>query len=121
MGILVRVRINVAATRQEQVSNPAARYQGKSNENSRLETSGPKVTSKLGIIGIKDLTRLVDRDELQYIGGGTFGDVYRGRWVNGKKEDGKNPDIVIKVLRSTGSVESSAFGKDLKVGNGIPF
>ena len=71
------------------------------------------------ITEIKDLTGLVDRDELRYIGGGTFGDVYRGKWVNGKNQREKNPDIVIKVLRSTGSIESSTFGKDLKVSKKI--
>jgi len=30
--------------------------------------------------GLNDLTGIVDRDEHQYIGGGTFGDVYKGIW-----------------------------------------
>ena len=64
---------------------------------------------------LKDLSGLVDRDELQWIGGGSFGDVYRGKWIDKPKVGEEKPDVVVKVLRSTGSIDTRTFGKDLKV------
>jgi hypothetical protein len=64
--------------------------------------------------GIKDLTGVVEKDEHYYIGGGSFGDVYRGIW----KEDAdtrNRPDIVVKVLRSIGSPDIKTLEKRLKV------
>jgi hypothetical protein len=56
----------------------------------------------------EDLTGILDRDEQQYIGGGAFGDVYKGTWkltwrTNKMKKRiaAKYPDVVVKVLRST--------------------
>lgn len=75
---------------------------------------------------MKDLTGLVTRDEGQYIGGGAFGDVYRGVWnvkANGAEgasdelaqdEEGR-PEVVVKVLRSTGSIDPKSLTKRLKV------
>jgi hypothetical protein len=63
---------------------------------------------------IRDLTSIVDQDEHRYIGGGMFGDVYRGIWKDGGKEE-RYPEIVVKVLRSTGSVDSKLLTKRFKV------
>jgi hypothetical protein len=64
---------------------------------------------------LKDLTGLVDRDERRHIGCGTFGDVYRGKWTDTAEESQSEMEIVVKVLRSTGSIDSRTFVKDLKV------
>jgi hypothetical protein len=64
---------------------------------------------------LKDLTGHVDRDELQFIGGGTFGDVYRGKWTDAAEKSQSEIEIVVKVLRSTGAADSKSFVKDLKV------
>jgi hypothetical protein len=65
---------------------------------------------------LKDLTGIVDRDECQFIGGGAFGDVYKGTWKD--SGDGlalKYPDVAIKVLRSTGSIDPKVITKRIKV------
>lgn len=61
---------------------------------------------------VKDFTGLVDRDERQYIGGGNFGDVYRGVWSSKAAEQGERPEVVVKVLRSMGNANRK---KRLKV------
>jgi hypothetical protein len=63
---------------------------------------------------IRDLTGIVNRDEHRYIGGGTFGDVYRGAWKNESVEE-RYPEIVVKVLRAAGSFDSKLMAKRLKV------
>jgi hypothetical protein len=59
---------------------------------------------------LKDLTSIVERDEHQYVGGGSFGDVYRGIWKVASIAE-QQPDVVVKVLRVTGSIDN----KTLKV------
>jgi len=83
-------------------------------QNQRQPSPVP-VSTQLSSLGeLKDLTGLIDRDELQYIGGGCFGDVYRGRWIDERAGESPQPDVVIKVLRSTGSIDTRTFKKDLK-------
>jgi hypothetical protein len=63
---------------------------------------------------LMDLTSIVVRDEHQYLGGGAFGDVYKGIW----KDDtlgSKHGNIVVKVLRSTGSIDTKILARRLKV------
>lgn len=64
---------------------------------------------------LRDLTGEVDRDEQQYIGGGTFGDVYRGVWMKESLGERKHSEVVVKVLRSTGHVDPKTLAKTLKV------
>jgi hypothetical protein len=63
---------------------------------------------------VRDLTGLIDRDECQWIGGGGFGDVYRGVWKN-RPLDVVHEDVVIKVIRSTGTIDLKTTDKRLKV------
>lgn len=63
---------------------------------------------------LKNLTGIVDRDEHQYLGGGAFGDVYKGVWKDDTFES-KHVNIVVKVLRSTGSIDPIVLGKRVKV------
>ena len=69
--------------------------------------------------GFKNLTGVVDRDEHHYIGGGTFGDVYKGIWLDDSVETAY-PEIAVKVLRSTGTIEPDALAKRLKVCSSCP-
>jgi hypothetical protein len=63
---------------------------------------------------VRDLTGLIDRDESQWIGGGSFGDVYRGVWKD-RPVDVAHEDVVIKVIRSMGTVAPRTLDKRLKV------
>jgi hypothetical protein len=63
---------------------------------------------------LRNLTAVVEKDECHYIGGGAFGDVYRGKWKD-SSYTGNRPDVVIKVLRSTGSSDIRTLKKALKV------
>jgi len=63
---------------------------------------------------LNDLTGIVDRDEHQYIGGGTFGDVYKGIWRS-KPAGREHPEVAVKVLRLMGSVKRNGAAKCLKV------
>src|ERR1700759_1145433 len=62
-----------------------------------------------------DLTGIVDRDEHQWIGGGAFGDVYRGIW-RAELEDVPRMEIVVKVLRCAGAIERDTMSRRMKVG-----
>jgi hypothetical protein len=72
---------------------------------------------------VKDLTGIVDRDEHQYIGGGAFGDVYKGVWkdveIAGSQKE-RYPDVVVKVLRSMGKVDAKALARRLRVSQSLP-
>ena len=63
---------------------------------------------------LTDLTGIVERDEVQYIGGGNFGDVYKGIWKH-EVPDFNRPEIVIKVLRTAGKCDPKVLAKQLKV------
>lgn len=70
---------------------------------------------------LKDLTGIVDRDEQRWIGGGAFGDVYRGIW-RANRPEGEQVEVVVKVLRSTGAIEQNEAGvKRMKVSETLPF
>jgi hypothetical protein len=62
-----------------------------------------------------NLTGIVDWDEHQFLGGGTFGDVYGGVWKVGNAEERKHPNIVVKVLRCVGSTGDSLPAEQIKV------
>lgn len=61
----------------------------------------------------KDLTKLVDRDENKFLGGGSFGDVYMGIWKD-KVLEAKRGKIVVKVMRLSGSIDSKTTAKHQK-------
>jgi len=57
------------------------------------------------LAGLKDLTRFVDRDITRPLGHGAFGDVYKGLWIADASERRKYPEIVVKVLRQTATID----------------
>jgi hypothetical protein len=67
---------------------------------------------------LRNLTGCIDRDEDMYVGGGTFGDVYRGKWkvsLSGGASGARHPDVAIKVFRSTGSPHPKTIARCVKV------
>lgn len=67
-----------------------------------------------------NLTGIVDRDERQYLGGGSFGDVYKGIW-KGNLPGSNHPDVVVKVLRWMGTADPKTLQKRLKVSSQVTF
>lgn len=62
---------------------------------------------------LRNLTGVIDQDEDNYVGGGTFGDVYRGKWK--VSDESYHPDVAIKVFRLTGSPDPKTFSRCVKV------
>ena len=68
---------------------------------------------------LEDLTELVERDDDQYLGGGSFGEVYRGRWKGQPYGKIDYPPLAIKVFRSTSSPDPKSLSRSFKVGISI--
>ena len=68
-----------------------------------------------GKLHIQDLTQDIERVEDGYIGGGGFGDVYRGRWKGGFQDDAEHPPLAIKMFRTTAAPDKSSLDRWVKV------
>jgi hypothetical protein len=62
-----------------------------------------------------DWSRFIEKTGEFSIGGGRFGDVYRGHWVNIPKGASTPPAVAIKVIRQTATYQQESGKKVLRV------
>jgi len=53
---------------------------------------------------VRDLTGVVDRDERSLLGKGTYGEVYKGKWIKAHPDFRTRPEVVVKVFCMVGTI-----------------